>query len=506
MREIKADLLPVISEEWGQEKEGEEVHYLSPLPKRCHKWIKHQKELFQKDNPINACDIKGKMSPYNTRVYFNQPNLTGFGGMPLLISFIEKMEIEESLEEVFDHEGYIYSTSDLLLSAITGITVGVDRLYHLNAIRDDAALTKALGLDQLPEESNLRRQLTQASTREVERMRTVISKNLAKANQTEETVEIGLDIDSTVATVYGKQEGAEVGYNPKKRGRPSYSIKTAFIANNGDCVNLRLDGGKSHSKKGFKEFFEKAVSLLPSNYKVVFVRLDKGYFGENTFEYLEKEGIRYVAASKNTRPLRKRVASLSDNEWQELEKDSLYLTEIEYAYHTWKKRRRMIIKKSLSPNPNYDEKERDIFGNPLEPPFTVEYSFYVTNIPQIELDKLPCYRFYNNRATVETRIKEQKLGFNLDKLPVHNKEGNEVYILLVALAYNILNWFKRFLLPEEFRSRCIKWIRMYLLNLPALIQRKKKQYFIKFSKFYPYRELFEYIFRELARGKPYYVV
>jgi len=506
MPEIKADLLPVISKQWGQEKEGEEVHYLGPLPKRCHKWIKYQKELFQKDNPINACNIEGKMTPYNTRAYFNQPNLTGFGGMPLLTSFIEKMGIEEDLEDVFDHEGYIYSTSDILLSAITGITVGIDRLYHLNAIRDDAALTKALGLDQLPEESNLRRQLTQASNKEVERIRQVISKNLTKANQTDKTVEIGLDIDSTVATVYGKQEGAEVGYNPKKRGRPSYSIKTAFIANNGDCVNLRLDGGKSHSKKGFKEFFQRTLSLLPSNYKVVFVRLDKGYFGENTFQYLEEEGIRYVAASKNTHPLRKKAVSLSDKEWEEIEKKSLYFTEIEYSYKTWEDERRMIIKKSLSPNPNYDKKEKDIFGSPLEPPFTVEYRFYVTNISKSELDKLSCYRFYNNRATVENRIKEQKLGFNLDKLAVHNKEGNEVYILLVALAYNILNWFKRFLLPEEFRSRCIKWIRMYLLNLPAIIQRKKKQYFIKFSKFYPHKELVSYIFRELARGKPYYVV
>ncbi len=147
MPEIKADLLLIISQEWAQKKEGEEVHYLSPLSKRCHKWIKYQKELFQKDNPINACDIEGRMTPYNTRVYFNQPNLTGFGGMPLLTSFIKKMGTEEDLEDVFNHEGYIYCTSDILLSAITGITVGIDRLYHLNAIRDDAALTKALGLD-----------------------------------------------------------------------------------------------------------------------------------------------------------------------------------------------------------------------------------------------------------------------------------------------------------------------------------------------------------------------
>ncbi len=35
----------------------------------------------------------------------------------------------------------------------------------------------------------------------------VISQNLDKANQTDKTVEIGFDIDSTAATVYGKQEG-----------------------------------------------------------------------------------------------------------------------------------------------------------------------------------------------------------------------------------------------------------------------------------------------------------
>lgn len=274
------------------------------------------------------------MTPYNTRVYFNQSNLTGYGGMPLLISFIEKMEIEEDLKDVFDHEGYIYSTSDILLSAITGVTARVDRFYHLNVVRNDAGLTKALGLDQLPKESNLRRQLTKASSIEVERMRRLISSNLGKANQTDKTVEIGLDIDSTVTTVYGKQEGAEVGYNPTKKGRPSYSVKTAFTANNEDCANLRLDGGKSHSKTNFEEFFKKTIFLLPKNYKVVFVRLDKGYFGENTFEYLEERGIKYIAAAKNTAPLREEASSLSEEKWEKIIEGSLYLTEIQYAYKT----------------------------------------------------------------------------------------------------------------------------------------------------------------------------
>jgi hypothetical protein len=30
------------------------------------------------------------------------------------------------------------------------------------------------------------------------------------------------DLDSTVLVLYGKQEGARIGYNPAKRGRRSY--------------------------------------------------------------------------------------------------------------------------------------------------------------------------------------------------------------------------------------------------------------------------------------------
>jgi hypothetical protein len=35
-----------------------------------------------------------------------------------------------------------------------------------------------------------------------------------------------LDMDSTVKTLYGHQEGAEVGYNPHKPGRPSHAYHT----------------------------------------------------------------------------------------------------------------------------------------------------------------------------------------------------------------------------------------------------------------------------------------
>jgi hypothetical protein len=40
-----------------------------------------------------------------------------------------------------------------------------------------------------------------------------------------------LDIDTTIKPLYGKQEGAQVSYNPHKPGRPSHALHTYWVAN-----------------------------------------------------------------------------------------------------------------------------------------------------------------------------------------------------------------------------------------------------------------------------------
>ncbi|MCX7013561.1 MAG: hypothetical protein NTW86_13565 [Candidatus Sumerlaeota bacterium] len=46
-----------------------------------------------------------------------------------------------------------------------------------------------------------------------------------------------LDVDTTVKPLYGRREGAVVGYNPQKHGRPSHVYHTYFMAN----TRLALD-------------------------------------------------------------------------------------------------------------------------------------------------------------------------------------------------------------------------------------------------------------------------
>ena len=58
-----------------------------------------------------------------------------------------------------------------------------------------------------------------------------------------------LDVDTTVKPLYGHQEGAEVGYNPGKRGRPSHSLHTYLMANVRLVLEVEVRSGKQNGSR-----------------------------------------------------------------------------------------------------------------------------------------------------------------------------------------------------------------------------------------------------------------
>jgi hypothetical protein len=54
--------------------------------------------------------------------------------------------------------------------------------------------------------------------------------------------------------LFGSQEGAVAGYNPRYRRRPSHKIKVAFLAGTTELVNAGLYDGKTASNGQFMGF------------------------------------------------------------------------------------------------------------------------------------------------------------------------------------------------------------------------------------------------------------
>ena len=55
-----------------------------------------------------------------------------------------------------------------------------------------------------------------------------------------------LDIDVTVKPINGHQEGAEVGYNPHKPGRPSHAHHTLVLRHLRLVLDVEVRSGKEH--------------------------------------------------------------------------------------------------------------------------------------------------------------------------------------------------------------------------------------------------------------------
>ena len=52
-------------------------------------------------------------------------------------------------------------------------------------------------------------------------------------------------------------------------------------------------------------------------------------------------------------------------------------------------------------------------------------------------------------AAMENAIKEHKSGFGLEKLPTQKFHANWAYLLIGQLAFNLMAWFKRLVLPAQ---------------------------------------------------------
>jgi hypothetical protein len=71
------------------------------------------------------------------------------------------------------------------------------------------------------------------------------------------------------------------------------------------------------------------------------------------------------------------------------------------------------------------------------------------------------------RAAMENATKEHKSGCGLEKLPTQKFHANWAFLFIGRLAFNLMAWFKRLVLPSSYQPATIKTIQHHLLKLVA---------------------------------------
>lgn len=268
-------------------------------------------------------------------------------------------------------------------------------------------------------------------------------------------MEVWLDYDDTVITLFGGQTDGEVGYNPRYKGRPSYKAKVCFISGTDELLNLELYGGKTHSNGQFLEFHESCEKLLPRNYVVKGVRTDKGFFDEENVERFESQCLFYVIKVSMRERLRRQILALPEDAWRGLD-DCYSVAEMEYLPTNWKFPRRVAIIR--------EKVKKDTGQMYLPDNYFHKYQAIMTNMEESPED---VWRFYNKRGNCENRIDEIKDGFGVDENSQHEMLRNRAFAMIKAIAYNVVNWFKRVTMPGT--NYEVQTIRRLVLNVPGNI-------------------------------------
>jgi hypothetical protein len=166
-----------------------------------------------------------RYSPRNIEIAFGHAGLTHYGGILFFNEFSRMLQLRRFLTRHlhYPRRNHDYKLSQMILALIYPIILGLDRLETASLLRSNGTFQYLTGLASYPGPQSLRRFLLQAAPHFREQLHRVNDCLLQYfIHRPDHRSRLILDLDSTVVTVFGHQEGAAVGYNPRYRGKRSY--------------------------------------------------------------------------------------------------------------------------------------------------------------------------------------------------------------------------------------------------------------------------------------------
>jgi Transposase DDE domain group 1 len=269
-----------------------------------------------------------------------------------------------------------------------------------------------------------------------------------------------LDLDSTVVTVFGRQEGAAVGYNPRYRGKRSYDPLLCLEANSSFLWDAELRRGDAGTWAGSVELLASCFLSVPSDIRELRVRADAGFGYHPVLEMLEARPAQYAVVARMTASLKRALGGLRyerlNPRWE--------IAEFEHRVSDWPRSRRCIVARRL-----IEETE------PEPTLFTLERYLYRAWFTSLPLTPAGVWHFYDGRAGMETRIRELREDYALRKIPTRAFAANALYLEVVRLAYNLVTAFQRTCLPEKWQSLTLSKLRHRLFWLPGELTRPQNR-------------------------------
>jgi Transposase DDE domain group 1 len=394
-------------------------------------------------------------TPRNVTLAFNHAGLTHYGGSFFLHEFLRVLQIRHFLARQLNwyRRNSNYTLSQMILALSWPLILGLDRIETASLLRSNGTFQFLTGLPSFPHPQTLRRFLLSAPTSFAAQLRRANDGLLQLVTHLpRHRSRLILDLDSTVVTTFGHQEGASVGYNPRYRGKRSYQPLLCVEAGSAHLLGTFLRPGKTDTHSGTIELFCDCWSNLSSDVREVRVRADAAFYHAAFLTELEDHNVQYAVVAQLRRPLRRFLPGLK---YQRVNAD-WEMAEFQYQAPGWLEPRRHVIYRRL-----VETAEHHLTL------FQLGHYYYRAWVTNMDLTPLGLWHFYDGRAEIEVRIRELRDDFALANIPTHAFAANNLYLEIIRFAYNLVTSFQRICLPEDWQSFTLRSLRHKLFLIPG---------------------------------------
>jgi hypothetical protein len=374
-------------------------------------------------------------------------SVTPWGGMQEMKKLIDKTGISKKLMELGLPESKSNNSIDpvsIIESFWVSVWIGCFRFSHTAVLRVDEVLREIFGWKRVASGTTYGRffkKFTPSMNHHLFiELYSWFFEQLTFDNFT-------LDVDSSVITRYGEQEGSKKGYNPKKPGRNSHHPLFAFVNDVRMVANCWNRSGNTGSNSNCINFLEETFSILKHK-KVGLFRADSGFCTSSILDFIENKNIAYVMSCKLYARLQNEIYQISN--WTGLG-EGLWISEIMYKQGDWKKARRIVvIKQSEEIRPRATGKKlKTLFssmGIADDKLYNTRYHAFVTNqtLPATEI-----WSQYKRRGDAENRIKELKEDFGVEGFCMDDFCATETAMRFIMIAYNLMSLFRHITLQTQ---------------------------------------------------------
>jgi hypothetical protein len=353
-------------------------------------------------------------------------------------------------------------------TAMLSILCGHWRYAHINSVRGDSVNPGLLGMDHTVSEDVVRGALRRID--EAEGLAWLGGELRACIEPVLNQPWI-MDIDTTVKPLYGHQQGAEIGYNPHKPGRPSHCYHSYFVANLRLCLGVDVASGKDSAAIHGMPGLWRLLDELPRTCWPTFLRGDSGYGNERLINEAEARDLPYFFKLRHTPKVKTLVQRLMREgaRWQATG-DGWEVIESSIKLTGWTRERRVVLVReapAIAPvGGNSRRRGRDLAqptlaGGKAVPgsgweakatPWSGKIAVLVTSLDVVAFPALCMARLYRERADAENIYDELKNQWGWNGYTTKKLSPCRLMANLVALIYNWWNLYVRFFDEEHHRE------------------------------------------------------